>query len=198
MSSSAISIQTACDALASFGTLRPQPASEWTGEVELHPSLALFYEEVGPYGKYGPHGPEGLIIPTTGNPFEIVPLAKLWDKQAGYRWHGMSGERMKSWPDEWLVVAAQGGDPFILDRPTGAILHARHGEGAWTPEPVFSDVFVMALVFGAIGTVYEEGGEEIFDDEFEVRPEWRAALRTRLASFLTVTEAEAIASRFDW
>ncbi|RZI59612.1 MAG: hypothetical protein EOP14_04130 [Pseudomonas sp.] len=198
MSTSDISIQVVCDVLAPFGTLRSQPASDWTGEIDLHPSLARFYKEVGPCGENGPHDPGGLIIPTTGNPFEMSSLANLWDKQAGYRLHGLSGKRMPLWPDEWLVVSDQGGDPFILDLTTGAILHARHGEGAWKPKPMFANVFVMALVLGTIGTVYEEGGDEIFDDDFEVRAEWRVALRTRLASFLTVTEAEAIASRFDW
>ncbi|WP_083671988.1 hypothetical protein [Sphingomonas montana] len=102
------------------------------------------------------------------------------------------------WLDEWLIVADQGGDPFILDRATGAILHAWHGAGAWKPEPMFVDVFSMALVLGIIGTVHEEAGDELYDAEFEVRPAWRTALRARLAPVLGTTEADDIASRFDW
>jgi hypothetical protein len=198
MSGSDITSQAVRDALTPFGALRPQPASDWTGEIALHPSLARFYEEIGPYGEDGLHGPEGLTIPTTGKPFEIAPLARLWDRQAGYRWHGLSGERLADWQDEWLVVADQGGDPFILDATTGSVLHAGHGEGAWRPEPMFADVLVMALVLGMIGTVHEEGGDELYDDEFKVRPEWRATLRARLAPILGTTEADRIASRFGW
>ena len=77
MTGSEISTQATRDILTPFEALRPQPASDWAGEVELHPSLARFYKEVGPYGEDGPHGPEGLLIPTNGNPFEIVPLVAV-------------------------------------------------------------------------------------------------------------------------
>lgn len=91
MSSSDITPQAIRDVLTRFGALRPQFPANWTGEVTLHPSLTRFYEEVGPYG---------LTIPTTGNPFEISSLARLWDLQAGYRWHSLSGERLTNWRDE--------------------------------------------------------------------------------------------------
>ena len=198
VTSSEIPIQAIRDVLAPFGALRPQPASDWAGEAALHPSLARFYEEVGPYGEDGPHGPEGLLIPTNGNPFEIVPLIRLWEKQAGYRWHGLSGERLADWRDEWLVVADQGGDPFILDQATGAVSHARHGGGAWAPEPIFADIFVTALTLGTIGAVHEEGGEGVCDEEYEVRPVWRTALRARLAPILGAMDADMVASRLGW
>ncbi|SFG88555.1 hypothetical protein [Methylobacterium gossipiicola] len=184
--------------LAPFGALRPQFPADWNGEIALHPSLIRFYGEVGPYGEDGPHGPDGLTIPTTGNAFAIPPLARLWEGQAGYRWHGLTGKRLAGWRDEWLVVADQGGDPFILDGTTGAVLHAHHGGGAWEPEPIFADVFAMALVLGTIGAVHEEGGEGLYDEEFEVRPAWRAVLRARLAPSVGETEADSIASRFGW
>ena len=164
----------------------------------LHPSLIRFYAEVGPNGEDGPHGPDGLTIPTTGNPFEIAPLALLWERQAGYRWHSLSGERLADWRDEWLVVADQGGDPFILNQTTGTVLHAGHGGGAWKPEPMFADVFEMALVLGTIGAVHEEGGREICDEDFEVRSKWQATLRARLAPMLGATKADAVAVRLGW
>ena len=39
----------------------------------------------------------------------------------------------------------------------------------------------MALILGTIEAVHEEGGEEVYDEDYEVRPVWRAALRARLA-----------------
>lgn len=194
----AIPSQAIRDLLASFGVLRSQPPSDWTGEVALHPSLLLFYDKVGPYGTDGPHGPDGLSIPTTGNPFELFALSRLWSQQAGYRWDGRSKERLTDWRDDWLVVADQGGDPFILDQTTGAVLHAWHGEGEWKPEVMFANVFVMAQVLGTIGTVHEEGWEELYDEDFVVRPEWRATLLARLNPILGATASDRIATRLGW
>jgi len=63
---------------------------------------------------------------------------------------------------------------------------------------MFEDVFVMALVLGTIGTVHGEGGERIYDEEFEVRPEWQATLRARLAPIFGETGADRIATRLGW
>ena len=178
--------------------LRPQPISEWSGDHVLHPALVSFYAEVGACGEDGPHGPAGLTIPTLGNPFWVPPLCRLWELQAGYRWNSRSGERIADWRDEWLVVADQGGDPFILDRTSGSILHDRHGGGAWTPAPMFADPFTMALVFGTIGALHEEAGENIYDADYEVRPAWRAGLRARLAPLLGSVDSNAVATHLDW
>ena len=83
MSGSAVSSQSVCEVLAHFGALHPQPASDWTGELELPLSLARFYAEVGPYGENGPRGPGGVVIPTLGNPFQLLPLNRLWNMQDG-------------------------------------------------------------------------------------------------------------------
>lgn len=198
MSGSAASPQTVRNILAPFGALRPQPNSDWSGDRVLHPALARFYAEVGPYGEVGPRGPDGLTVATLGNPFWLPPLCRLWDLQAGYRWDGRSGQRIADWRDEWLVVADQGGDPFILDGTSGSILHDQHGGGTWQPVPMFADIFVMAMVMGTIGTLHEEAGHELYDADFEVRPAWRTDLRVRLAPLVGGAESDLVATRLDW
>ena len=84
------------DQFLRFGDLRPQGAGEWRGPFPLPPALAEFYAEVGPLGPvvYEHVGPVGVTIPARPG----FRAAKLWVRQAGYRWDGNSGERLTDWP----------------------------------------------------------------------------------------------------
>jgi hypothetical protein len=199
------SIEQARAALAPHGALAPQTAAEhWRGDVALPAAVATFYEQVGPLGEWINErvGHAGLTVPTAGNPFSIPPLSRLWQLQAGYRWQGITGERLADWLDHWLVVADQGADPFIFDLRTGAIQFAMHGAGAWQDNgPLFDDIFQMAACLGTIGQVWDEAGDEIFTDEddCEVDPVHRQRLIERLAPLLGGTDAaEDIADTFGW
>lgn len=184
--------------LSQFGALRPQTVSDWTGEGPLPSDLARFYAEVGPWGEDGPMEPSGLWIPSYGNNYQLPPLSRLRSLQAGYRWDGNDGGRLPDWPDGWLVVAEQGGDPFIFDCGNGTILHAHHGEGAWTPAPLFPDVFAMAAALGSIGAMHDEAGPDLVDDDCVLRPIWQAALRARLVPFLGAADVERAVVRLEW
>jgi hypothetical protein len=199
------SIEQARAALASHGALAPQPAADhWHGDIPLPAAIAAFYEQVGPLGEWINERVEhaGLTVPTTGNPFSIPALSRLWAPQAGYRWHGITGERIADWPDHWLVVADQGADPFIFDLRTGAIQFAMHGTGAWQEdEPLFADILEMAACLGTIGQVWEEAGDGIFTDEDDcvVDPVHRERLVERLAPLLgSADAAEDLADVFGW
>ena len=197
------SIEQARAALAPHGALAPQSAAEhWRGDIALPPAIEAFYAQVGPLGDWINErvGHAGLSIPTTGNDFSIPPLARLWQLQAGYRWHGITGERLSGWPDHWLVVADQGADPFIFDLRTGAIQFAFHGAGAWQDdEPIFADILEMAACLGTMGQVWEEAGDDIFLDDDSVNPLYRARLVERLAPLLGgAAAAEGLAAAFDW
>jgi len=196
------SIEQARAALASHGALAPQSTAEhWRGEIPLPAAIETFYAQVGPLGEWinDRVGHAGLTVPTAGNPFSIPTLARLWELQAGYRWHGITGERIADWPDRWLVVADQGADPFIFDLNTGAIQFARHGEGVWKDdEPIFANILEMAACLGTIGQVWDEAGEDIFMDDDSVNPVHRARLIERLAPLIGASEAGDIADLFDW
>ncbi|QNK70813.1 hypothetical protein [Variovorax sp. PAMC26660] len=197
------SIEQARAALAPHGALASQTAAEhWRGDIPLPPVIATFYEQIGPLGEWINErvGHAGLEVPNVGNPFSIPPLARLWQLQAGYRWHGITGERIADWPDHWLVVADQGADPFIFDLRTGAIQFARHGAGTWQDdEPIFADIFQMAACLGTIGQFVDEAGDELLLDDDSVDPAQRARLVKRLAPLLGDTAtAEAILDDFGW
>src|SRR5688572_30311796 len=91
------------------GDLRSQPAEEWKGAFPLPQTLARFYRDIGPLD---------ITIEGYGNPYFLPSLTRLWEFQAGYRWDGVTGERISDWDDDWIVVADEGGDPFILSRST--------------------------------------------------------------------------------
>ncbi|RQO59452.1 hypothetical protein DBV14_07020 [Variovorax sp. KBW07] len=199
----AVSIEQARAALAPHGELATQTAAEhWRGDIPLPPAIEAFYAQVGPLGEWinDRVGHAGLTVPNVGNPFSIPPLARLWELQAGYRWHGISGERIADWPDHWLVVADQGADPFIFDLRTGAIQFARHGEGTWQDDgPMFADISQMAACLGTIGQFVEEADEALFLDDYSVDPVQRARLVEQLAPLLGgADEAELILDDFGW
>ena len=179
--------------LSRFGPLHSQPASDWAGEGALHPDLARLYAEVGPAGEG-----DALWIPHDANEIRISSLAALRALQEGFRWEGREGRRLPDWPDGWLVVADHGGDPFILDRGSGEVLPACHGECAWKPVPLFPNVLAMAAALATIGTLHEEAGEDLLDEDFIVRPAWRAALVERLAPLLGEEGAGRAAERIGW
>lgn len=197
-----VSIEQARAALAPHGALAPQPAAaHWRGDIPLPPAIATFYEQVGPLGEWVNDrvGHAGLTVPNVGNPFSIPPLSRLWQLQAGYRWHGITGERLADWPDHWLVVADQGADPFIFDLRTGAIQFARHGTGAWEDdEPIFADILQMAACLGTVGQFVEEAGDDLFLDDDSVDPAQRARLVKQLVPLLgNAATAEAIVDEFE-
>ncbi|SFK95571.1 hypothetical protein [Lysobacter sp. cf310] len=185
--------------LAPWGELRAQPASDWQGEFALPPALLDFYREVGPWGgvRHASVGPLGLDLACGGNPVSIPPLQNLWARQAGYRWHGLSGERLRGWKDEWLVVAMEGSHPFIYDLISGAVSFDLAG-GDWNPRPIADD---LATAFGALATVantYAALGESALDEDYELRPQARASVRDALAEFLGQGPAQADALLHAW
>jgi hypothetical protein len=97
-------------------------------------------------------------------PWYVPSLAKLWDLQAGYRYNAETNERDAEWKDNWLVVASEGGDPYIFDTNTGIILHDVHGQGVWDPKPLFEDLGEMISAFAALGGIRSRVGEGLTDD----------------------------------
>lgn len=150
-----------------IGTLRPQPASDWTGAGVLPGDIARFYEEIGPWGEvhHESVGPVGLTLTVGGNPVCIPPLHKLESLQAGYAWSKDPQDRLDGWDDDWLVVAEQGGDPFIHERSTGHILFAFHGAGSWRPVFFARDLATAFGALAAFATAYLALEESDFVDD---------------------------------
>ena len=139
--------------------LRPQPATDWVGEFPLPDAVGEYFAEFGP---------DDITIDGYGNPYFLPSLAHLWAHQTGYRTDGFTQERIADWDDDWLVVADEGGDPFIFSRESGVILHAYHGEGAWKPTEMFGSLREMATTFATIGEIVASAGQSLTDDDSQI------------------------------
>jgi len=176
--------------LARHGKTRSQAASAWTGDFALPPAVERFYREVGPVD---------IEVEGLGNACFLPSLAGLRALQVGYRWHGETGKRLSDWPDEWLVVAYEGGDPFIFSTKENKILLAEHGQGAWDPEEIFDDLNTMAACLAALGSVIRGAGESIWDASFGVRPKFRQAAAREIAPFVGSAEgADTVLGLLGW
>lgn len=76
-----------------------------------------------------------------------------------------TNERFDEWKDNWLVVAYDGGDPYIFDTGAEIILHDLHGQGVWNPKPVFQDLGEMISVFAVLGGIGSRAGDRLTDDQ---------------------------------
>jgi len=178
------------DLLSKHGEVRPQNSRDWNGEFPLPESLATFYQEVGPVN---------VTIEGYGNPYFLPSLAELWKFQEGYRWNSIDGRRLPEWQDEWLAVADEGGDPFVLDRRSGRILLAQHGTGVWEPKEIFENIKEMAACLAALGSVVVEAGPSLTDDNSDILPEHRAKSKVLLTELLgSSNQAEAALGALGW
>ena len=174
---------------ARFGLLRPQTADLWQGEVPLPAVLARFYAQIGPWGEtlHANVGPVGISVPFVNVTFP--PLHRLWSLQAGYRWDGNRGQRLTDWPEQWLVIAEQNADPFIIDSHSGQVLFAFHGAGHWAPTVLACDLDTFLAAVAAIGSVYLAVEDDLEDEDGELRPEHRTTALAALAAVLGSSRA---------
>ncbi|MEM1211422.1 MAG: hypothetical protein AAGI68_03905 [Planctomycetota bacterium] len=147
-----------------------------------------FYRDVGPVD---------ITIEGYGNPTFIPSLSGLWEHQAGYRWNGLTDEPILDWNDEWIVVADEGGDPYIYCQDK--VFLAQHGSGVWEPDEIYSNLNLMAACLATLGAVVLDGGDEFTDEDSCVRPVFRAEAISRLADILgDKNKAEAIVITAGW
>jgi len=176
--------------LTQHGPLRPQPLTDWTGPFALPTSAGRFYREVGPVD---------VFIKSFGNPFSLPGLARLRLSQAGYRWNGLTGELVADWDDDWLVVADQGGDPFILSRGSGVVLHDVVGGGLWEPRELFPNLDTMAACLAVLGSLVATAGEGFTDEGCNIRPEWLHVAISVLQPLLSQSySAETVLDAVGW
>lgn len=66
----------------------------------------------------------------------LYGAAELVKAQHGYAWNPVSREAIAGWPEQYLVIADAGADPYCLDlddivEGDAPVYHAEHGMGAW-------------------------------------------------------------------
>ncbi len=70
------------------------------------------------------------------NDLLLFGLSDLIEGQYGYSYNPIDKKTIKDWQKEYVVVATDGGDPYVLDLSKSdgndaPILYAMHGEGKW-------------------------------------------------------------------
>lgn len=181
--------EEARDLLSRHGECEPQIISDWSGTFNLPDALQGFYADVGP---------KDVCIEGYGNPTTIPALKNLWEFQAGYRWNGLTNKPIEDWPSDWLVVASEGGDPYIFDMKTNRILFAQHGTGEWDAGEIYSDINTMAACIAVLGCVILESNN-FEDEDCNINPECRKDAIERLTKILgDPTEAESVVETAGW
>lgn len=169
---------------------RAQTVSEWVGTFDLPQPVADYYAELGPVDVH---------IPGYGNPYFLPSLASLWKFQEGYRYHPETAERFEAWDDDWLVIADEGGDAFIYSRADTTISHAYHGEGFWSPEPLFTCIEHMAACLSIMGEIAGLAGLDFTDSDSFILP---CYIQTAEARMTEVTQdplyTERVLTRLGW
>jgi hypothetical protein len=166
-------------AFAKLGDIKSQSAKLWEGPFELPNALAEFYLNIGP---------SSILVPGIGNDYFFPDLAGLWKYQEGYRYHSDTGILCPEWNDDWIVIADEGGDPFIISREKGCILHDLHGQGAWDPNEFVSDILTFAGSIASLGVIVAETKLMLTDADFHIKKEYMQRARRDLELFLESPE----------
>lgn len=170
--------------------LVPQAADLWQGDFPLPDAVAEYYGEFGAFN---------VNIDSYGNSFFLPSLARLWEHQIGYRFDGLTKERLEDWDDDWLVIADQGADPFIYSRDSGKILYDHHGQGGWDPGELFSDLPAMVTSLAILGETVVDAGEDLTDETNRINQRFIKAAKEKLIRALNAeVEAETILATFGW
>lgn len=197
-------MQALTPVLIPWGELRPQPASDWEGPAGLLPeAVAQFYLELGPWGEtvHESVGPTGLSIDAGGNPVHVPPLRKLWGMQAGYAWSRNPEDRLPGWPDDWLVVAMEGANPFIFDRKDGRVHFAFAGMGkaGWQPRTFAPDLPTAIAAIATVANALASLGDAAYDEDFNLAPGTREHVEAELASFAgSMERAKEMLAAWEW
>ncbi len=171
-------------------SLALQPASDWTGPFALPDPIIAYYRDLGPVD---------VTLDGYGNPYFLPRLSHLWSFQAGYRWDTRTGEALSGWDEDWLVIADEGGDPFIFSRRTGAILYAQHGAGNWKPQHLFANLTRAIMSLIVLATVVRMAGDDFTDEDGIIKARHRTAAVARLMAIVgSDVEAERVITTLGW
>ncbi|BAU12293.1 hypothetical protein LEP3755_28220 [Leptolyngbya sp. NIES-3755] len=167
-----------------------QSVEDWCGEFALPAEVERYYLILGA---------KNVTIDNYGNPFFLPSLSHLWKFQEGYRFHPSSGAKFEDWSDDWLVIADQGGDPFIFSRSSGKILYALHGQGFWQADELFANLEAMVTTIAILGALVIRAGKDLTDDECYLNSRYTDEAREQIADIVgSDVAAETVLSALDW
>ncbi len=138
--------------------------SSLPGGLPISPDLVEWFAAGGPSGE----------LPWVAGSIEVLGSAAIVDGQVGYRVNGLSGHVIGGWPGSWLVLAHLDGDPFVVDTALSGspVRLARHGAWHWEPKPFAETLAAFGRFLGIWVVLMSEFDGSLFDDDFELRPEF--------------------------
>ena len=168
----------------------PQDVNLWQGDFPLPETVKEYYRDFGAFN---------INIDSYGNSFFLPSLERLWKCQNGYRFHGLTNERIEDWKDEWLVIADQGADPLIYSINTENILFDYHGQGKWEPGELFSDLPTMVNSLLILGEIVVNTGEDFTDKNGYIKQSFIVSAKENLRHILKLeAEVETVLDTFGW
>lgn len=151
---------------------KPQGDAARLCQTVFGPALAAEITQLG--------YPKTFDMPWIVEDLYFYGLDELSDRQAGYRFHGITGERIDAWPADRFVIAAWTGNPVSIGQD-GSICYSFHGAGTWTYTRIAPDLpAFLSLLAAWIRYFVAEHGGDLFDeddDDLEISEEMRAEIR---------------------
>lgn len=139
--------------------------------------------------------PKTFHMPWIVEDLYFYGLDDLSERQAGYRFHGITGEPIAAWPADRFVIAAWTGNPVSVGQD-GSICYSSHGAGTWTFARLAPDLpaFFTLLAAWIRYFVVEHGGElfDEDDDDFVISEEMRAEIRSDVLSVVAQADRDAV------
>jgi hypothetical protein len=151
---------------------KPEGEAARLCETVFGPTLAAEITQLG--------YPKTFDMPWVAEDLYFYGLDELSVRQAGYRFHGITGERIDAWPADRFVIAAWTGNPVSIGQD-GSICYSFHGAGTWTYTRIAPDLpAFLSLLAAWIRYFVAEHGGDLFDeddDDLEISEEMRAEIR---------------------
>lgn len=174
--------------VSEHGDCESQSSDLWDGDITLPDEIENFYKDIGPMG---------VTITSFGNPIYFPSLKDLWSFQEGYRWNSLTGEPIEGWDSNWIVIANEGGDPYIFI--DGKVYFTFHGQGAWDPELMYPNMNTVIACISTLGKIMNDAGVEFEDEDGYVNKECYDKAVSEIALFLdSKKDAEDLIERYGW
>lgn len=119
-------------------------------------------------------------------------LDELSDRQAGYRFHGITGERIDAWPADRFVIAEWNGDPVSVGAD-GSVCSSLHGVETWTYVRIAENLpAFFALLAAWLRYFVTARGGNLYDDDFQISEEIRAEIRRDVLGVVAEADRDAV------
>ncbi len=129
--------------------------------------------------------------------FEFPSVEKLSEYQKGYRWHGLTNERVEGWKENWIVFGASNADPLIYNTDNKEVLFDRHGAGSWNPVMLFSNLDEMYKCLFKISKIVGEADEQLHDEDFNIRTKYVQEIKIAILNVVGSAQGKRIIEFLD-